>query len=601
MSLRQLHVSCLALAVGFALGGTVLAHVELSGGWGQRFHEDLPERGAGPEIGDYLGLPINDAARLRADSWDAGKWTMLERQCEPHPADYAPRGPASMRITSTVDPVSQDVISWHTTMMWMLPHRTIYMDGRPRPSPYVQHSWQGFSTGEWDGDMLKVTTTHLKEGWLRRNGVPRSDKATLIEYFIRHGEYLTLVTIVEGSGVSHRAVRAHVELGGRCGLSAEPVLVHPDGRDRAGSRRGTAQPTGGEPVSQRVRQQARPPGERRTRWRADDVSGLPHTTAHSGGQVMRRVVKWSRAMVVLMLTGPAASAIIDAQGDVTVLPAQGSVYVLVGPGGNSAVQIGSEGPLIVDTQPAAMSARVLDAVRGLSPRPIRHVVLTSGGEQQAGGAATISKAGRYIRVIDSIDPRGLDARASIIAHLNVLNRMSAGQTPSDAWPTDTYFTPEWSIFSNGEAVQLFHMTAATSDGDTIVFFRRSDVVCAGAIFDATGYPRFDPERGGSIAGIIEGLNRVLDLTVPGENQEGGTVVIPGRGRLSDETDVANYRDMVTIIRDRVRAMVGKGLSLEQVKRARPTMDYDGLFESRSDWTSDMFIDAIYRDLRGAKP
>ena len=316
---------------------------------------------------------------------------------------------------------------------------------------------------------------------------------------------------------------------------------------------------------------------------------------------MTRAMHWAVAVTVLLTIGPVASTLIDAQGDLVVLPAQGNVYVLAGLGGNSAVQIGSEGPLIVDTQTASMSARVLDAVRGLSPRPIRHVVLTSGGDQQAGGAATIAKAGRYIRVIDSIDPRGLDARASIIAHLNVLNRMSAGQTPSDAWPTDTYFTPEWSIFSNGEAVQLFHMTAATSDGDTIVFFRRSDVVCAGAIFDTTGYPRFDPERGGSIAGIIEGLNRVLDLTVPGENQEGGTVVIPGRGRLSDETDVANYRDMVTIIRDRIRAMVGKGLSLEQVKRARPTMDYDGLFEKRSDWTSDMFIDAIYRDLRGAKP
>jgi cyclase len=316
---------------------------------------------------------------------------------------------------------------------------------------------------------------------------------------------------------------------------------------------------------------------------------------------MTRAMRWAVAVTVLMTIGPVASTLIDAQGDLVVLPAQGNIHVLAGPGGNSAVQIGPEGPLIVDTQPAAMSARVLEAVRGLSPRPIRHVVLTSAGDQQAGGAATISKAGRYIRVIDSIDPRGLDARASIMAHLNVLNRLSAGKAPSDSWPTDTYFTPEWSIFSNGEAVQLFHVTAATSDGDTIVFFRRSDVVCAGAIFDATGYPRFDPERGGSIAGIIEGLNRVLDLTVPGENQEGGTVVIPGRGRLSDETDVANYRDMVTIIRDRIRAMVGKGLSLEQIKRARPTMDYDGLFESRSDWTSDMFVDAIYRDLRRTKP
>ena len=316
---------------------------------------------------------------------------------------------------------------------------------------------------------------------------------------------------------------------------------------------------------------------------------------------MRRVVKWAVALTVLTTFGPAAATLIEAQADLIVLPAQGSLYVLVGPGGNSAVQIGSEGPLVVDTQPAALSPRVLEAVRGLSPRPIRHVVLTSGGDQQAGGAATISKAGRYIRVIDSIDPRGLDARASIIAHLNVLNRMSAGNVPSDAWPTDTYFTPEWSIFSNGEAVQLFHVSAATGDGDTIVFFRRSDVVCAGAIFDTTGYPRFDPERGGSIAGIIEGLNRVLDLAVPGENQEGGTVVIPGRGRLSDETDVANYRDMVTIIRDRVRAMAAKGLSLDQITRARPTMDYDGLFERRSDWTNDMFIEAIYRDLRRTKP
>ena len=173
------------------------AQMDLSGAWGQRFHEDLPERGAGPEIGDYLGLPINDAARQRADSWDAAKWTMPERQCEPHPADYGPRGPASMRISSTIDPVSQDVVSWNTTLMWMLPRRTIYMDGRARPSPSAQHSWQGFSTGEWEGDMLKVTTTHLKEGWIRRNGVPRSERATLVEYFIRHREYLTLVTVVK--------------------------------------------------------------------------------------------------------------------------------------------------------------------------------------------------------------------------------------------------------------------------------------------------------------------------------------------------------------------------------------------------------------------
>ena len=128
-------IYCIGVSVLLLFAGTAHAQVDLSGAWGQRFHEDAPERGAGPEIGDYLGLPVNDAARLRADSWTAGKWTMLERQCEPHPADYAPRGPASMRISSTVDPVSQDVVAWQTTMMWMLPQRTIYMDGRPHPPP----------------------------------------------------------------------------------------------------------------------------------------------------------------------------------------------------------------------------------------------------------------------------------------------------------------------------------------------------------------------------------------------------------------------------------------------------------------------------------
>lgn len=188
--------AALLLALGL---GAASAHAQkdLSGMWGQRFHEDLPERGGGPEIGDYTGLPVNDAARLRADSWDAGKWTVPERQCEPHPADYGPRGPASLRIASTVDPISQDVIAWHVTVMWQLQQRTIWMDGREHPSDLAQHSWQGFSTGEWEGDMLKVTTTHLKEGWVRRNGLPRSDKAVMTEYFIRNEDYLTLVTVVE--------------------------------------------------------------------------------------------------------------------------------------------------------------------------------------------------------------------------------------------------------------------------------------------------------------------------------------------------------------------------------------------------------------------
>ena len=186
-------VSC-ALLVCLAV--PALAQADLVGGWSQKMHEDAIERGGGPDIGDYTGLPINDRARMQADSWDAAKWTLQEHQCEPHPADYAVRGPGSLRIWSDMDPVTKEVVAYHTQTMWMNPERTIYMDNRPHPSEFAPHTWGGFSTGQWVGDMLKVETTHLKEGWLRRNGLPRSEKAKLTEYYARHDDYLTVVTMV---------------------------------------------------------------------------------------------------------------------------------------------------------------------------------------------------------------------------------------------------------------------------------------------------------------------------------------------------------------------------------------------------------------------
>jgi hypothetical protein len=173
---------------------TAARGIDLSGEWAPRFHEDQPERIPGPEIGDYLGLPINAAARLHADSWDASLLTLPEQQCKPHPADYSPRGPANLRLWKEIDTASQQVVAWHTHISWQAPERTIYMDGRPHPPEYAAHTWQGFSTGKWEGEMLTVTTTHLKMGWIRRNGVPRSDSATLVEHFLRHGNVLTLVT-----------------------------------------------------------------------------------------------------------------------------------------------------------------------------------------------------------------------------------------------------------------------------------------------------------------------------------------------------------------------------------------------------------------------
>lgn len=167
-----------------------------SGEWAPRFHEDQPERIPGPEIGDYLGLPINDAARLRGDSWDASLLTLPEHQCKPHPADYGPRGPANLRIWQEIDTATQQLIAYHTHISWQAPERTIWMDGRPHPPDYALHTAMGFSTGKWEGDILTVTTDHLKEGWVRRNGLARSDRAVVTEHFIRHGDQLTWVTVV---------------------------------------------------------------------------------------------------------------------------------------------------------------------------------------------------------------------------------------------------------------------------------------------------------------------------------------------------------------------------------------------------------------------
>jgi len=171
------------------------AQVDLSGPWGARLHEDNLERGGGPEMNEFEGLPINAADRMRGDSWSASLWTVPEHQCIPHPADYGPNF-SQLVMWSDVDPVTKQVVAWHTEMSWMNPIRTIWMDGRPHPPAYAPHTWQGFSTGKWEGDMLTVETTHLKPAYVRRNGLARSEKATVREHFIRNGDILTIVTIV---------------------------------------------------------------------------------------------------------------------------------------------------------------------------------------------------------------------------------------------------------------------------------------------------------------------------------------------------------------------------------------------------------------------
>ena len=185
----------LLLVCVVAAGAPAFAQVDFTGEWAPRFYEDQPERVAGPELGDYLGLPITEAARMRADTWNAAIQTLPEWQCRPHSADYIWRGPSNLHIWKEVDPVTREITAFHAEWLRSVDN-VYYLDGRPHPSPNAAHTWGGFATAKWEGNMLTVTVTHLKEGYVRRNGVPRSDLATVTEHWIRHGNWLTVVTIV---------------------------------------------------------------------------------------------------------------------------------------------------------------------------------------------------------------------------------------------------------------------------------------------------------------------------------------------------------------------------------------------------------------------
>jgi glyoxylase-like metal-dependent hydrolase (beta-lactamase superfamily II) len=282
--------------------------------------------------------------------------------------------------------------------------------------------------------------------------------------------------------------------------------------------------------------------------------------------------------------------------EVHILPVQGNVYLLVGAGSNITVQIGTDGVLVVDAQYAPLSDKILAAIRTLSKGPIRYLINTTFDPDHTGGNEPIRKAGSTIAGGNVAgDIQDAAEGAQIIAHDNVLKRMS--NKPADSWPTSTFLGDEKKLFFNGEGIAIIHQPAAHTDGDSIVFFRRSDVISAGDIFTTSSYPVIDLSAGGSIEGVIDGLNRLVDMIIPVYGQEGGTLVIPGHGRLSDLGDVINCREMATIIRDRVQDMIKKGMTLEQVKAARPTRDYDPLFGSVPGWTTDMFVEAVYKRLK----
>jgi glyoxylase-like metal-dependent hydrolase (beta-lactamase superfamily II) len=285
-------------------------------------------------------------------------------------------------------------------------------------------------------------------------------------------------------------------------------------------------------------------------------------------------------------------------GAAGLLRVQGNIHMLVVGGMNIAVQVGSDGVLLVDAATEATAQQVITALRTLSDRPIHTIVDTHVHADHTGGNDALVK----------MRGTGATQQVRVLAQDNVLRRLQEGNAPVTGFRLNavitvpinsTYDTPTRDFYLNGESIVVYHAPAAHTDGDSIVHFRGSDVLAVGDLYSPDRYPVIDIANGGSVQGLIAALNKVLELTVPARFQEGGTYVIPGHGRLSDEADVVEYRDMVTIIRDRIQDLIGKKWTWDQVKAARLSRDYDPEYGTPTGPSSpDQFVEAVYRSLGG---
>jgi cyclase len=298
-------------------------------------------------------------------------------------------------------------------------------------------------------------------------------------------------------------------------------------------------------------------------------------------------------------------------GGLEVIEIRPNFFMIAGAGGNIGVQVGEDGVVVVDAGSAASAPAVVAAIKRITPKPIRYVIDTGPDSDHVGGNDVLSRAGDQFypgtRAAGSRQD-GVRAAASILAPEGVLGHMTAASGPAGTpvgLPTEAFHYGKKYLYLNGEAIEVLHQPAAHTDSDAVVFFRRSDVVVAGDVIDTRHFPVIDVDRGGSIDGEITALNRLSEIavaSVPIVSREAGTIVIPGHGRLYDQFDVIEYRDMITIIRDRVRDLVNAERSLDQVKAAAPAKGYAGRYGNEGgDWTTDRFVEAVYRSLVKGKP
>jgi glyoxylase-like metal-dependent hydrolase (beta-lactamase superfamily II) len=335
------------------------------------------------------------------------------------------------------------------------------------------------------------------------------------------------------------------------------------------------------------------------------------------------VERIGRGLVVLALAAgtpaasiaqsrPAPTAAPRAAAPLEVIQLRDNFYAIVGAGATIALQVGSDGVIVVDTGSGERSADVLAEIKKITPRPIRYIINTSAHRDHVGGNDDLSKAGQSVIPTGGLNEIGAaGGRAPIMAEEHVQSAMTAptgeqAPFPVGAWPTVTYSSDlmetQKDLYFNGEAIVSTYQPNAYSDGDSVVFFRKSDVVVAGEVYDPSRFPRIDLDKGGSVQGVIDALNRIITITVPPIPliwQEGGTVVVGARGVIGHEADVVDYRDMLTIVRDRVEDLIKKGQTLAQVRQADPVKGYRARYGADSGpWTTNQFVEAVYKSLGG---